>query len=102
MGAVNLPQFDRLVSGDDYVRPAAPTNDAVDLNGLTSSEVQFKSVGLAPAGDYDLPSPCDIISLATKTQGTSPNGAFLPSNLHAENWLDPMTPHISPEPNPSI
>lgn len=92
--AVNFPiNTDSMVAyGGDV-----PTTDAADLDGLTPSMVSFKSVGNAAPGDYDQPSPCEIVSLPTKAVDAPPLGAFLLTNLHDDDWLDPTKPHISPE-----
>jgi hypothetical protein len=89
MGAVNLPEFDKLVQGNDYVRPSAPTSDAADYNTNPTT------IPNVPQGQ---PSPLTHMSIASESRLADPLGAFLPTNLHQDNWLDPMKPHVSPEP----
>jgi hypothetical protein len=90
MPAQELPYFDSLVTGNDYHRPTAPTSDATSTAGAESSQIPN-----VPGGQ---PSPVTPVSLATMTNDAPPLGAFLPTNLHEDNWLDPMKPHMSPEP----
>lgn len=90
MPAVNLPQFDSLVSGDDYNRPSPPTSDAADTTGATANQIPN-----VPQGQ---PSPLTPVSLATQSDSAPPLGTFQSTNLHEDNWLDPMKPHVSTEP----
>lgn len=91
MPSVPLPQFDSLVQGNDYVRPSAPTDDGADPVSLS---YQIPDV---PGGQ---PSPLSPMSTSTKQDLGAPLGAFLTTNLHEDNWLDPTKPHVSPEPQP--
>ncbi len=92
MPSVPLPQFDRLVQGNDYVRPSPPTDDAADPVSLS---YQIPNV---PQGQS---SPLMQVSTSTKQDPGAPLGAFQTTNLHEDNWLDPTKPHVSPEPQPS-
>ena len=89
MPAKTLPDFDRLVSGNDYHRPDGPENDAASTEGATANQV----LG-APAS---MDAPLQPVSLATKSEDAPSHGAFLMTNLHDKNYLDPTKPHISPE-----
>ena len=90
---MELPQFDSLVSGNDYVRPSPPTTDAISTAGTENDRIPD-----VPQGQ---PSPLVAMSLATETRGAAPLGAFLTTNLHEDNWLDPTKPYVSSEPQPS-
>lgn len=89
MPAVPLPQFDRLVSGDSYNLPEPPTDDAADLSGAGANQIPN-----LPQGQ---PSPLTPVSIASYTMEAPSHGAFLMTNLHETNWLDPTKPHVSPE-----
>jgi len=83
MPGANLPQFDSLAQGLGYASAPVPDNDACSLEGTDQNGV----LG-APAS---MPAPLQGVSIATYAVDAPPNGAFLPSNLHDDNYLDPLT-----------
>jgi hypothetical protein len=77
-----------LVQGLGYQSFPTPTNDAAS----TASADRFHE--LDSTND---PAPLVAVSLATKEVDAPPLGAFQKTNLHDDNWLDPLKPHMSPE-----
>lgn len=87
---VDLPlNVDSMVQGEGYFQPATPETDAYTTEGTDQNGV----LG-APAS---LPAPLQGTSIATKSEDAPSLGAFLRTNIHEDNWLDPLKPHISPE-----
>lgn len=84
--AIPLPQFDRLVEGDDYHRPAAPTSDAASTAGGDNNQIPD-----VPQGQ---PSPLSPVSLATETQDAAPLGARQITSLHKDGWLNYDNPYV--------
>lgn len=87
---VDLPlNQDSMVVGNDYFRPDAPSSDAASLAGSEMDRI--------PDLPQGYPSPLASVSLATTSDNAPEMGAFLLTNLHDVNYLDPTKPHISPE-----
>jgi len=80
---------DSLVSGMGYASFPVPDDDASSLAGTDQQEVL--------GAPNSMPAPVQPVSLATKTMDAPPLGAFLTTNLHDKNYLDPTKPNISPE-----
>lgn len=76
-----------LVQGDGYQGFPVPDNDAADLNGLSSADVSFKSAGTGGGAAGESSSPCDIVSLATKTVDAPGNSQTWSSGDKGTDWM---------------
>ena len=81
---VTIPQFDSLAQGLGYANVPMPTSDASDTYGLSSSQGEKDSTNPVPT--------VTVMSLETKDTNAPLAGAFLESNLHPDNWLNPEKP----------
>ena len=79
MPAVTLPTFDNLVQGDDYNRPAGPTDDAMSTEGASANQILGRA--------NNEPSPLTPVSLATETME-------LPGNEQTWNSGDKGTDYM--------
>jgi len=107
MPSIPCPQFDNLDRYSDSLNKAnsaygkegnavqVPDNDASDLHGVNpgntskpASDRRGSAVGTQPGPE----TPLQPVSLASQVADAPPLGAFLESNLHDKNWLDPTQP----------
>lgn len=79
MPAIPLPQFDSLVEGDDYCRPAGPTDDACDTTGASFSQITGAPI--------KQPSPLQVVSLASVTQDATNISQTFFSGDKGTNWM---------------
>lgn len=86
--AESIPQFDSLAQGLDYANVTTPTTDAAPSNNVSFTVKDSMN---------DTPTLTQANSGATTTAAAPTRGAFLSTNIHDTNWLDPMKPHVSPE-----
>lgn len=80
-----------LPQGLGYTSFPFPTDDASDTSSASSAPTTMRDSQNPNEG------PLDVRASRTVEVDAPPLGAFLPSNLHEDNWLDPMKPHMSPE-----
>lgn len=108
MPSVPLPQFYNLDRFGDSMNKAnsaygvegktldVPTSDAAKVPGNigTTKPDHFRADYRSPSVE----SPLQPMSIATRSVPAPPLGAWLPTNTHQPNYLDPHKSHVSPEP----
>lgn len=79
---VETPQFDSLVQGNGYASVPTPTSDAAELTAVAGNTLD--SINDSPTAT--------VVSVATYDVNAPLTGAFLESNLHPDNYLNPEKP----------
>jgi hypothetical protein len=75
--------------GIGYASYASPTDDGCSLSGADQNGVL--------GAPYSMPAPLVPTNTETMVDDAPSLGAFLTTNLHDTNWIDPTKPHMSPE-----